>query len=209
MRRVKRPAGARGPAGHEKARNQDQYRRQIDPVAQHVCKGEDHIPRADHQRDEVITEAPQEQRGEQVDHHDHAMSGNELVIMARFDNRKRVWEPQLQPHQPRQHQTHQSDRKRSKRVLDSDDFGVLAKDVFRDPAFGVIKLDIFNFGWRDIIVCGRCDISHQNTLFAFSRLGLAGLSLNRADPLSTAPAFPSLTSRFENFFVPFLARASV
>ena len=38
-----------------------------------------------HQRDQVIAEAAQEQRRQQVDHHDHAVHGDELVVVARVD----------------------------------------------------------------------------------------------------------------------------
>ena len=78
--RVQRPAGAGGTAGHEEARHQQQHGEQIDPVTDHVHIGEDHVAGADHQRDEVVAETSQEQRGEQVDHHDHAVHGDELKV---------------------------------------------------------------------------------------------------------------------------------
>ena len=132
--RIEGPAGAGRPARHEEARHQHQHREQVDPVAQHVDIGEHHVPGAHHQRDQVVAEAAQEQRGEQVDHHDHAVHGDELVVLGRVDDREGVREAELQPHQPGQHQRDEADRKRRDRVLDRDDLGVLAEDVFRPPA---------------------------------------------------------------------------
>ncbi len=144
--RVQGPAGTRGPAGHEEARHQQQHGEQIDPVTHHVDIGENHVAGADHQRDEVVAETPQEQRGEQVDDHDHAVHGDELKVVARVDKGKDVREPQLQPHDPRQHQGHQPHRDRGDRVLDGDDFGVLAPDVLPDESFRMVELRLLDFG---------------------------------------------------------------
>ena len=80
LRRIERPARAGRSARHEEAGDQHQHRQQVDPVAQHVHVGEHHVPRAEHQRDQVVAEAAEEQRGQQVDHHDHAVHGDELVV---------------------------------------------------------------------------------------------------------------------------------
>ena len=101
--RVEGPAGARGPAGHEEARHQHQHGEQIDPVTQHVHEREDHIAGAHHQRDEEVAKAPQKKGGEQVDDHDHPVHGDVLVVRGRIDKGEAAREPQLQPHQPRQH----------------------------------------------------------------------------------------------------------
>jgi hypothetical protein len=47
--------------------------------------GKHHVPGADHQRDEVVAEASEEQGREQVDHHDHAVHGDELIILLGID----------------------------------------------------------------------------------------------------------------------------
>jgi hypothetical protein len=88
------------PGVPEKGRGKHPDREQVDPVAQHVHIGEHHVPGADHQRDQVVAEAAEEQRREQVDHHDHAVHGDELQVLVGIDKRKRAGESELQPHQP-------------------------------------------------------------------------------------------------------------
>ena len=163
LRRVQRPAGAGRPARHEEGRRQHHDCEQVDPVTQHVHIGEHHVPGADHQRDKVVAEASQEQCREQVDHHDHAVHGDELEILIGIDKGECAGKSQLQPHQPRQHQGHQPDRRRRQRVLDGDDFGVLRKDVLRPPALGVIELNLRHFGRRGVCDCVIRDIDHRIT----------------------------------------------
>ena len=151
LRRIERPAGAGRPAGREEARHQHQHGEQIDPVAQHVDIGEHHVARADHQRDQVVAEAAEEQRGQQIDHHDHAVHGDELVIGLGRDEGEGAGEAELQPHQPGQHQRHQADADRGAAILDGDDLGVLREDVFRPPAMRMVEFDFLELrpaGWR-------------------------------------------------------------
>ena len=75
----KRPACTRRTSRHEKADNQDDDRQRVDPDAQHVHEREYHIPRTELQRNKVIAESTEEQRRQQVDHHDHAVRRDELV----------------------------------------------------------------------------------------------------------------------------------
>ncbi|MGY4336676.1 hypothetical protein ACVWW3_001582 [Bradyrhizobium sp. LM2.9] len=149
LRRVQRPAGAGGAAGHEEGRSQHQDREQVDPVTQHVHIGEDHVPCSDHQRDQVVAEASEEQCGKQIDHHDHAVHGDELEVLVGIDEGEGAGKSQLQSHQPRQHQGHETDGRGCKRVLDGDDLGVLRKDVLRPPAFRMVELDFRHFGRRN------------------------------------------------------------
>ena len=171
LRRVQRPAGAGWPARHEEGRRQHHDSEQVDPVTQHVHIGEHHVPGADHQRDEVVAEASQEQCREQVDHHDHAVHGDELEILIGIDKGECAGKSQLQPHQPRQHQGHQPDCRRRQRVLDGDDFGVLRKDVLRPPAFGVIEINLRHFGRRGVCDCVIRDIDHRITSRRFFHRG--------------------------------------
>ena len=163
LRWVQGPAGAGGPARCEKARGQHQNGEQINPIAQHVHIGENHVPGADHQRDKVVAEASKEQSCEQEDHHDHAVHGDELEVLVRVDERKRSGKSQLQSHHPRQHQGHEPNCRRCQRVLDGDDFGVLRKDISGPPAFGMIELNIGDFGRRNVCDCFIRDIDHRNT----------------------------------------------
>ncbi len=55
---------------------------------------------------------------------------------------------------------------RRHRVLDGDDFGVLAKDVLRHPTLRMVKLYFADFGKWDNFVCAKRDIDHQNNLLA-------------------------------------------
>ncbi len=61
---------------------------------------------------------------------------------------KRSGKPELQPHQPGQHQRHQADPDRGDRVLDGDDLGVLAPDVLADEGLRVVELDLCDFRRR-------------------------------------------------------------
>ena len=141
LRRIEGPAGTRGAARREEAGHQHQNGEQIDPITQHVYIGENHISSAHHQWDEVIAEAAEEQRREKVDHHDHAVHGDKLVVVARLDKRECIRETQLQPHHPGQHQCYQPDCGRRKGILDGDHFGVLAEYILRHPALRMVKLE--------------------------------------------------------------------
>ncbi len=163
LRRIERPASTRGPARHKETRHQHQHSQQIDPVTQHVHIGKHHVARADHQRNEVVAKPAQEQRREQVDDHDHAVHRDQLEVGLGRDEGERVRESQLQPHHPRQHQCHQANRYRRDRILDGDDLGVLAPDVFRDEAFRMVKLHVLDFGSYVIVDGVGCHIGHQNT----------------------------------------------
>jgi len=117
-------------------------------------------------RNEIVAEAPQEQRGQQVDHHDHAVHGDELIVGLGGDKIEGVREAQLQPHQPRQDQRHQSNCNRRKRILHGNDFGVLAEDIFRDEALWMVEIHFRHFSRRDVLDCGGYEIGHHITLFA-------------------------------------------
>ena len=134
LRRIERPAGAGRATRHEEAGQQHHHRQRVDPDAQHVEVGEHHVARADHQRDQVVAEAAEEERGQQVDHHDHPVHRHELVVALGRDERDRAREAELQPHQVRQQHAEQADRDRDARVLDRDDLVVLAPHVARQEA---------------------------------------------------------------------------
>ena len=170
--RIEGPAGAGRPARHEETGHQHEHGEQIDPVAQHVDVGEHHVPGADHQRDQVVAEPAQEQRGEQVDHHDHAVHGDELVVLGRVDDREGVREAELQPHQPGQHERDETDRKRGDRILDRDHLGVLAEYVSRPPAVGMVEFDVLDLGRRDGFDHACCGMGHQAALLETSLLPL-------------------------------------
>ena len=142
LRRVQGPAGAGRPAGHEEARDQQQHGQQVEPVAEHVHVREHHVAGADHQRDQVVAEPAQEQRREQVDDHDHPVHADQLQVGARGDEGDTPREPELQPHEPREHQRHQPDRDRGHRVLDRDHLRVLAPDVLADEGLRVVELGL-------------------------------------------------------------------
>ena len=154
LRRIQRPAGARRTARHEEPGDEHQHREQVEPEAQHVQVREHHVPRAAHQRDEVVAETAEEQRGQQVDHHDHAVHGDVLVIVLRRDERERVGEAQLQAHQHRHHQRDQADADRDQRVLDRDDLVILAPDVLADERLGIVQRVLV------VAICD-CDECHR------------------------------------------------
>ncbi len=90
---IQRPAGARRSARDEKARHQNDDGQQVDPVAQHVHEREHHVARAELQRNQVIAEAAEEQRRQQIDDHDHAVHGDVLVVPLRRDEVEGIGEP--------------------------------------------------------------------------------------------------------------------
>ena len=125
-----------GPPGDEEAREQHDDREQVDPEAQHVHVREHHVPGAAHERNQVVAEPAEEQRRQQVDDHDHAVHGHELIIVVRRDEAEGVREADLQPHQQRQHERDEPDADRHAAVLDRDDLVVLAPDVLLDERLG-------------------------------------------------------------------------
>ena len=52
------------------------------------------------------------------------------------------------------------------RVLNGDDFGILAKDVLRHPALRMVKLYVFDFGRRDDFGCANVDHRMFSSLLA-------------------------------------------
>ncbi len=126
-----------GPPVDEEARHQHHHRQQVDPEAQHVEVGKHHVPRAHHQRNQVVAEAAEEQRRQQVDHHDHPVHGHELVVALGVDELELARKAELQPHQVGQHHAHQPDRDGGAGVLDRDHLVVLAPDIVRQEALRV------------------------------------------------------------------------
>ncbi len=102
LRWIKSPACAGRTTWYKKARHEQQNCAQIDPVTDHVEVGKDHVSRATHQRDQVITEPAQKQGRQKIDHHDHAVHGDELQVTVGIDKRESMWKPQLQAHHYRQ-----------------------------------------------------------------------------------------------------------
>src|SRR3546814_3814938 len=70
------------------------YEMRISDWSSDVCSSD--LPRADHQRYEVITEAAKQECGEQVDDHDHAMHRNKLQVVFRLNPRNRTGKPELE-----------------------------------------------------------------------------------------------------------------
>ncbi len=179
LRRVERPAGAGGPARHEEARDQHEHRQQVHPVGQHVQVREHHVPRAALERDQQIPEPAQEQRREQVDHHDHPVHGDELVIVVGADEAEGVGEAELHPHHHRQRERHEPDPDRGDRVLDRDDLVVLAPDVLRDEGLRIVQV---------CVLVRDCDVCHQKTL-------RTAASPSRKVSAPCVPARPELPAR--------------
>src|SRR5690606_22857744 len=169
LRRIQGPAGARRAARHEETRQQDDHREQVETVAQHVHVREHHVPRAEHQRDQVVAKAAEEQRGQQVDHHDHAVHGDELVIALRGDEGEVVGETELQPHHHRQAERYDSDEDCSGCVLDCDDLVVLAPYVLGYEGLRIVVLYL-------VITIGDCYVCHQASLGTNALILAAGLA---------------------------------
>ena len=88
------------------------------------------------------------------------MHGDELVVAVGIDEGENAGESKLQPHQPGKDKRNEADRNGCQRILDGDDFGVLAEDVGRPPAMRVIKLHIFDFRCRNGVVDAGWNIDH-------------------------------------------------
>ena len=138
LRWVEGPARTGGAAGGEEAGEQDNYREQVEPVAEHVDVGEDHVARSHHQRDQVVAEAAEEQGGEQVDDHDHAVHGHRLIIGAGVHEPDTAGETQLHAHQAGQDQGDQADEDRRQGILNGYDLVVLAPDIAGQEALGFV-----------------------------------------------------------------------
>ena len=154
LRWIERPACACRTAGHKEAGNQDDDRQQVDPVAEHVQEREHHVTRTAHQRDQVISKTTQEQGGQQIDHHDHAVHGDELVIILGIDKRKLVRETELQAHHRRQAKCNQANEDRSNAVLNGNDLVILAPDVLGNECLRIV---VFLF----VITIGDCNVRHR------------------------------------------------
>ena len=177
------PAPGR-PARHEKADHQQQHGEQVNPVAEHVGIGEHHVPRPHHQRNEVIAETAQKQRGQQIDHHDHAVHGDELGVILGIDERQGAGKTQLHADQPGQHQRHRADGQRRPRILHGDDLGILGEDIFRPPAMRVVKFHLLDFGGRRGHARVMWDVGHN----ASSTPVLLERRLRRPFPSSKPPS---------------------
>ena len=129
---------AGGAARHEEAGDEDQHGQRVDPDTQHVHEREHHVTGTAHERDQVIAEAAEEQGGQQVDHHDHAVDRDELVIVLGIDERERIGETELQPEHARHDHADQADQDGEAAILDRDDLVVLAPDVLGDECIRII-----------------------------------------------------------------------
>ncbi len=188
LRRIERPAGAGRSAGGKEACHEHQHRKQINPVAQHVGVGEHHVAGPDHQRDQVVAEAAEKQRGQQIDHHDHAVHGDELVVGLGGDEIERAGKAELQAHQPGQHQRHHADRDGGSRILDGDDLGILGEDVFRPPAVRMVEVHLRHFGWRNRADSAVRHVDHANTSLCASPTAADPLGRRSVPPVHSPPA---------------------
>ena len=103
LRRIERPARPGWAARNKETRDQHEHRQQVHPETEHVYIRKHHVPGANHQRDQVVAEPAEKQRGEKVDHHDHAVHGDELIIGAGVNERQQPWKSELNPDKPREH----------------------------------------------------------------------------------------------------------
>jgi hypothetical protein len=82
------------------ARVEEDRRAEEDPVAERVHARERHVPRADHQGDQVVPERPGRHRDDEEEDHRQAVEREELVVGARRDEVV-VRLDQLRPHHHR------------------------------------------------------------------------------------------------------------
>src|SRR3546814_13037122 len=101
-----------------------------------VCSS-DLVPRANHERYEVVAKAAEQKSCEQVDDHDHAVHRNILQVVFRLNPGNRPGKPQLEPHQYRKHQCHQADANGRHSILDRDDLVILATYTLPYPGLGM------------------------------------------------------------------------
>ena len=79
-RRVGRPAGLRGAARQEEARQHDDAAEEEELVARHVDPRERHVRRADLERQHEVAEAADGERHDAEEDHDGAVHRAELVV---------------------------------------------------------------------------------------------------------------------------------
>ena len=99
-----------------------------------------------HQRNQVIAEATEEESRQQVDHHDHAVHGDILVIGAGVDKLQAAGKADLHPHQPGQNQRQQAYRDGGAAILNGDDLVILAPDIFPDKCLGAVMMSCVLIG---------------------------------------------------------------
>ena len=116
-RRVAEPAGV-GSRPHEPARIEEEPAEEEDPVRERVEPGEGHVPRADHQRDEVVEECGR-QRHEREEHHARAVHGEELVVPLGAEELA-VGPGQLEPDQQGLDSRDQEEHERGRAVEETD-----------------------------------------------------------------------------------------
>jgi len=84
-RRVGGPARAGGPEGGEEGGQHQELREQERPERVHVEAREGHVPRADHERDEQVPEAADQDGRHGEEDHDEPVRGEELLVHGRAD----------------------------------------------------------------------------------------------------------------------------
>ena len=131
-RRVGGPAGARGAPVGEEAREDDEPAEEEEPVREGVQARERHVPRADHERDEVVAEAREDRDDEEEDHH-RPVHGEQLVVgVLRDEVVVRLGE--LGAHEQRHHAGGEEEDERRDDVEDPDPLVVERRQPARDAA---------------------------------------------------------------------------
>ena len=115
----------------EEARQHDDARREVEPVAPHVERGERHVRRADLQRHQIVAEAADGQRHDGQKHHDGAVHRPELVVEL-GQHRSRIRPGQLPSHKQDQQETDQQEGETRPPVLQPDDLVIRGKHAHRN-----------------------------------------------------------------------------
>ena len=77
-----------------------------------------------------------------------------------IDERESAGKAQLYPHQQGHHQRYQANCYCGTGILDCNDLGVLAEDIFTEPGFRVVKPHLRDFSGRDKIIRVVCNSRH-------------------------------------------------
>ena len=136
------PDAAAPPSTRNDAEHDDR-REERDPVGQHVQERERHVPGADLQRHQVIAETADQHEGDEEEHHDGAVHGDdcEVELGCHDAARHAKWQqarqpqplvlgpPELKSNQRRERRAGQGHHQAREDVLDPDDLVVGAEDV--------------------------------------------------------------------------------
>jgi hypothetical protein len=133
-RDIVKPAGIRGAADGQ-AGVDEQPRAQEQPEGQRVHARERHVPRPDHQRQQVVAERPRRHRDDEEEDHRDPMHRHQLVVGVRAEH-VLVGAQELRAHQQRLDPAGREEHQRREEVKDPDPLVIGRRHPAQGPGAG-------------------------------------------------------------------------